>query len=84
MKQKDIALIIVIAVISGVISLIVSGKVFVTPANRQQKVEVVDQITSDFQKPDKQYFNSQSIDPAQSIELGPANNQNPFNGAGGQ
>jgi hypothetical protein len=80
MKQKDIALIIVIAAISGVISLIVSGKVFVTPANRQQKVEVVDKITTDFVAPDKKYFNAQSIDPAQSIELGNGNNQNPFNG----
>jgi hypothetical protein len=80
MKQKDIALIIVIAAISGIISLIVSGKVFVTPANRQQKVEVVDKITTDFTTPDKKYFNAQSIDPAQAIQLSNGDNQNPFNG----
>jgi hypothetical protein len=79
MKQKDIALIAVIAVVSGVASLIISGKVFVTPENREQKVEVVDVISADFDKVDPQYFNPQSINPAQVIEIGDNNNPNPFN-----
>jgi hypothetical protein len=82
MKQKDIALIVVIAFISAIISFFVSNKIFVTPSTRQQQVEVVDNINADFQSPDKKYFNSTSIDPTQSSQIGTDNNQNPFNGAG--
>jgi hypothetical protein len=78
MKQKDIALIILVAGISGVISFTVSQILFTTPQNRQQKVAVVDQITSQFTTPNSQFFNSQSINPAQSIEVQNSNNSNPF------
>lgn len=81
MKQKDVALIIVIAFISAIVSFVVSNKLFVTPANRQQQVEVVDAISPNFQTPDKKYFNSTSIDPTQSSQIGVDNNQNPFNGS---
>ena len=80
MKQKDLALIIVIAFISGVVSFFVSNKIFVTPANRQQQVDVVDQINPSFQTPSSKYFNSSSIDPTQESQIGNNNNQNPFNG----
>ncbi|HSX16347.1 MAG TPA: hypothetical protein VLF40_06150 [Candidatus Saccharimonadales bacterium] len=82
MKQKDFVLIIVIGFISAVVSFVVSGKLFVTPDNRAQKVEVVDPITASFQTPDSKYFNSSSIDPTQDSSLGSANNQNPFGGSG--
>lgn len=82
MKQKDIALILVIAIISGIISFLVSNKIFVTANNRQQTVEIVGAINSDFSLPDSKYFNKQSVDPAQTIEVGENNNQNPFNGTG--
>jgi hypothetical protein len=78
MKQKDIATVIVIAAISAVVSFVVSGKIFVTPANRQQKVEVVDAIDSNFQAPSSKYFNNDSIDPAQLVQIASNNNQNPF------
>ncbi len=81
MKQKDIALITVIAIVSGAISFVVSGKVFVTSSNRQQKVEVVDAINTTFPQPNAKYFNSKSIDPSQTIQIGDSNNTNPFNGA---
>lgn len=84
MKQKDIALIIVIAFVSAIASFFISNKLFVTPANRQQQVEVVDPINAQFQQPDNKYFNSKSIDPTQSSQLGADNNQNPFNGTTGQ
>ncbi len=80
MKQKDIALIIIIAALSGIVSFFVSNKVFVTPTNRQQKVEVVDRIDASFTTPDKKYFNSSSIDAAPNTQLGSDANQNPFNG----
>jgi hypothetical protein len=79
MKQKDVVLIVVIAFISAIISFVVSGKIFVTPKNRQQQVVTVDSISSLFQPPSTRYFNAQSVDPAQLVEIGSNNNQTPFN-----
>lgn len=78
MKQKDLALIVVVIIISGAISLFVSNKIFVTPTNRQQQVEVVQPITADFPKPSSNYFNSSSVDPTQLITIGQTVNANPF------
>ena len=80
MKQKDVALIIVIAAVSGVASLLISNTLFASPKNRQQSVEVVDPITASFPTPSSKYFNTSSIDPTQSVQIGNNNNQNPFNG----
>lgn len=78
MKQKDLALIIVIAFIGAVASLFISKQLFVTPKNREQQVEVVQPISADFEKPDKAYFNSSSIDPTKVITIGQNTNSNPF------
>lgn len=82
MKQKDIALILFIAGMSGVVSYAVSHFIFATPANRQQQVAVVDPVSTSFETPDTKFFNSQSIDPAKLIEVGSSNNSNPFSGSG--
>jgi hypothetical protein len=82
MKQKDVAVIIVIAFISAIVSFFVSNKLFVTPSNRQQKAEVVDAISSSFQTPDKKYFNSNSINPTQASPIGGNTNSDPFSGSG--
>ncbi|MGH7142476.1 MAG: hypothetical protein ACREF5_03385 [Candidatus Saccharimonadales bacterium] len=82
MKQKDVALIILIAGISGVISFVVSNFIFASPANSQQKVAVVDPISTEFTTPNTQFFNNQSIDPTQLIEVQNSNNSNPFDGSG--
>ena len=79
MKQKDIAAIIIIAALSGLVSFFISGKIFVTPANRQQQVEVVDKLTSDFGTPDPRFFNKDSINPTTNTQLG-STNSTPFNG----
>jgi hypothetical protein len=78
MKQKDLALILIIVFISVIFSYIVSSKVFGTPKSRQQEVDVVQPISSSFQKPDSRFFNSNSYDPTQVIQIGQNNNQNPF------
>lgn len=81
MKQKDIVLIIVVIFISGAISLVLSNYLFSSPRSRQEKVEVVEPITSEFDTPEKddKYFNTQAIDPTQIIRIGDNNNQQPFN-----
>jgi hypothetical protein len=78
MKQKDIALIIIIVFISAIVSLFVSKALFVSPKNRQQQVEVVQPITSDFPKPDGQFFNNQANDPTKLITIGQNANTDPF------
>lgn len=77
MKQKDIAIIIVIAAVSGVISFFLSGKLFVG-SNNEMQAEVVDTISADFTPPSDKYFNKDSINPAQTIQLGAGGNSNPF------
>lgn len=84
MKQKDIALIVVIVFFSGVISLLVSNAFFGSPAEREQKVEVVQPITAQFSKPDKRYFNKDAFDPTRQITIGQNANNDPFNGSGSQ
>ncbi len=78
MKQKDMALIAVIIIVSAVVSLLISNKIFASPANRQQKVEVVQPITADFPEPDKAYFNTEANDPTKLITIGQNTNSDPF------
>lgn len=78
MKQKDIALVIVIAVVAGIISFVLSRLIFVTPANRQQKVEVVQSISTTFPLPSNKYFNNTAVDPSQTIQIGTSTNPAPF------
>lgn len=77
MKQKTLFSLAVIAVISGVISLIVSRYAFGS-STRQESAVVVPVITSSFPTPSTKYFNSQSIDPTQLIQIGTSSNNNPF------
>jgi hypothetical protein len=81
MKQKDVALIIIIAAISGGVSFAASHFLFATPKDRHQNVAVVDAITTEFVTPDSKFFNSQSIDPAKLIEVQNSKNPNPFSGS---
>lgn len=80
MKQKDIALIVVIVFFSAIISLFVSKAIFASPKNRQQQVEVVQKITADFPTPDPAYFNKKAFDPTQQINIGQGTNPDPFSG----
>lgn len=80
MKQKDIALIIIVIFISGVTSFFISNALFASPENRQQKVEVVEAISATFPTPNSKYFNSQSVNPTELIQIGNSTNPNPFNG----
>ena len=78
MKQKDLILIVVIVIVAAIASLLISKRIFVTPTDRQQQVEVVPSISSSFNLPSSAYFNSSSKDPTQIITIGPNANSNPF------
>jgi len=78
MKQKDIALILVIVFVSGFFSFFVSRYLLVPSDVRTAQVEVVEPITAEFAEPDKKYFNAKSINPTQTIEIGGNGNEAPF------
>ncbi len=78
MKQKDFVLIVVIMMVAGIFSFIVSGMIFGKPADRKTQVEVVEKISADFPKIDQRYFNKDSINSTQLIQIGDQNNQAPF------
>ena len=82
MKQKDIALLILIAAISGVVSFVLSQYLFLTPQNTQQSVAIVDKITTDFATPSPTVFNATAIDPSKTIQVGSGSNTNPFSHTG--
>lgn len=80
MKQKDLGLIVVIVIFSAIISLLVSNAIFASPDSRQQEVEVVEPISTDFPKPDRKYFNKNAFDPTKNITIEQSDNATPFNG----
>lgn len=77
MKEKDIALIIVIIAVSGLLSFFISNS-FISPPERNEKAAVVEKITSGFKEPDDDYFNESSINPTQVIQIEVEENTNPF------
>ncbi|HET8991437.1 MAG TPA: hypothetical protein VFN31_00170 [Candidatus Saccharimonadales bacterium] len=79
MKQKDIALIAVIVIISAVISLFVSKAIFGTSTTNAQQVENVSPISSNFPTSQNSVFFNGGFDPTQLIQISPNNNTNPFN-----
>ncbi len=68
----------VVLFISGAVSLFVSKALFASPDDRKTEVEVVEPIAADFTPPDPRYFNAESIDPTQLIQLGGPGNPQPL------
>jgi hypothetical protein len=81
MKQKDIALFIIIAAVSGIISFFAARAIFVSPQHRKLEAEIVTPISTDFTHPSNKYFNANSINPTQQIQIGNSENTAPFQGA---
>jgi hypothetical protein len=78
MKQKDVAIVVVVGIVSAVFALVLSNMIFGSPSQKEQKAEVVDAITAEFIAPDDRYFNPDSIDPTQQITIGDDTNKAPF------
>lgn len=77
MKGKDISLIVVIGIVSAVLAVILSS--FLIPdSDKNQSVETVEPIQAEFERPPRQYFNSDSINPTREIEIGQDEASNPF------
>lgn len=81
MKQKDVALIIVIVFISGLFSFLLS-RVVIDSDNKKQEVEVVEPISAEFSQPSDKYFNANSTNPTQLIQIGENQNESPLDDNG--
>lgn len=79
MKQKNIALIIVVVFVSGVFSFFVSRQL-ISADMREHEVEVVEPITTEFTQPSERYFNAQSVNPTYLIRIQEHQNPRPFDG----
>ncbi len=78
MKQKDIIIIIVAVFVSGVLSFLISNKLFTIPPDRQAEVPVVEPISAQFTTPDSRYYNEKSYNPTELIKIGESQNTEPF------
>ena len=81
MKQKDIVVLVIVAIISAIVSFVLSNQFFSAPKDRSQEVETMEAISAEFPIPDKKYFNDQSVNPAQLVEIGTSDHENPFAGS---
>jgi hypothetical protein len=79
MKSRDIGVLVFVAVVSGILSILLSG-LLIPSSERKQTVEVVEPITAEFSRPPKQYFNENSINPTQEIRIGQDEGSTPFSG----
>ena len=80
MKGKDLKVIFLVAVFSAVVSILLSNQIFAPSDDKRQSVETVEAISTDFPRPDSQYFNSGSVNPAKDIQVGQDPGSNPFDG----
>jgi hypothetical protein len=81
MKQKDILMIIAIAGVSTIFAFVVANLLISSPKNRQYKVQILDSISSSFPEADSRYFNKDSLDPTQQVQIGAGGNSQPFAGS---
>lgn len=70
MKKNDLVLVIVVAFFAGVFSMILSNFFFTPSSDKQLKAQKIDAINSNFEQADKRFFNSNAVNPAETIELG--------------
>ncbi len=80
MKKNDFALLILIVSITVVISFLIVKTVFGEPTAANIKVEKVEPISSQVDKPADTIFNHDAINPTVVIQIGNPANQQPFNG----
>jgi len=70
MKKSDIAMIILIASISVLISYFIAKAVVGDVKDEAVKVKTAEPITTDVQEPDKTVFNSNAINPTVEVIIG--------------
>ena len=67
MKKNDIAAIVLIVAIAGVIAYFIADAVIGKPANNPVQVEQVTSIAPNFPTPDSRVFNDKAVDPTVEV-----------------
>ncbi len=70
MKQKDWIVIVVSVFVAAVGSYFLSKALFAKKKDRLTTVQIVQEISTDFNNPDKKFFNEKSLNPTQTITIG--------------
>lgn len=83
MKRQTLIIVILTAVISAILSIVISNTLFGNPKKNVIKVPVVQKINSIFPSPKtdddyKVFFNPGALNPTQLIQIGGSNNATPF------
>lgn len=79
MKQKDVLVIVTVAIVSGILSFVISSFLFGGSKSYKLTAPKIEPISSEFKLPDEQYFNKQSLNPTKDITIGDSSNNTPFN-----
>ena len=78
MKKNELALICVVVIIAGLTSYFILGAIMPKPSGQKATVKTVDPISATIDTPSTKIFNSSSIDPTVSTNIGDSSNQQPF------
>lgn len=77
MKSQDVALLVIVGFVAGLIAFGVSN-VFFNAEKQQLKAEVATEIKASFAEIDAQYINENSLNPTVNINIRENENENPF------
>ena len=78
MKKNDIAAVVLIVALAGVISYFVANAVIGNPKNDPVQVESVTPIAPTFPTPDSRVFNDKSVDPTVEVNGDGQSTNQPF------
>lgn len=78
MKKTDIALLILVVALSGLITYFIANALMGSSKQLSATVTVVEPITPDIELPRSSVFNASAINPGVQIRIGDSSNQQPF------
>ena len=70
MKKTDIAMIVLIASVSILVSFFATRAIFGGAANESVKVKTIEKINADITQPDPAIFNKDAINPSVEVQVG--------------
>ena len=78
MKSKDKMTIVAVVIFSAIVSIVLSNILMNKEKNKNQSIEIVTPISAELQRPPAEYYNANSINPTQTIQIGGNNTSQPF------
>lgn len=79
MKKNDFAAIILIASISLLLAWVTASSLIGEPKKSAQKVKTIEPISAEVEKPSKEIFNKDAINPTVETSIGKSSDSLPFN-----